>query len=324
MIFASALAIISACSGNHTPDVSSVDSDVRLVRLDSVIYSGAVTDSAYYQAAGAVLHIMGYDGELTDSIMHAYSASPAVRIFTPDVAERFTDLTATEIALSELEVGIDQVLPSLGSHRYYTIVSPYSQSVYIYSDSLVFVALNHYLGSDYAGYRGRFADYETALKEPSRIGADVARALVYTGFPARYEADNAPTLVSRMIYEGAVAVALEHLMPSLTTAQRLGVTDEQWQQLQQQESQLWQALLGRQLLYSTSEADAVRLLSPAPASSVLYAGAPPMAGRFIGMRIVESYLKAHPDTKVKDLLDSNFYASDRTLALSGYKGASVN
>lgn len=45
-----------------------------------------------------------------------------------------------------------------------------------------------------------------------------------------------------------------------------------------------------------------------------------MAGRFLGMRIVESYLRKHPDTKVNDLLTSNFYANDRTLALSGYNG----
>lgn len=319
-LLALASAMFSACSGDRVPDVVSDADCVHIVRLDSIMSAGVVPDSADIPAAQALLHIMGYGDQVSDSVMRAYAASPAVRVFTPDISRHLSDLSAAEVALGDLEVGIEHSLPSLGSHRYYAIVSPYNQSVYIYADTLVFVALNHYLGSDYAGYRGRFADYEAALKEPSRIGADVARALVLSCFPARYDADTPPALVSRMLYEGAVAVALETLMPSLTPAQRLGVTDGQWQQLQQQESKLWQALLGRQLLYSTSEADAARLLSAAPSSSVLYAGAPPMAGRFLGMRIVESYLRKHPDTKVNDLLTSNFYANDRTLALSGYNG----
>lgn len=307
----------AACSGGGNSVSSQVDAPpVDVVRLEKIVYERMPADSSVEDALVALGRIMGFD--TTSASLEEYAASPAVQVFTPDVISAYPDLGGLASALGGIETGIKTVLPAISAHRYYTIVSPYSQSVYIYADSIVFIALNHYMGEDYEGYRGRFADYEKRLKTPSRIPLDVAQALIASAFPYEAPRDGA-TLASHMLYEGAVALVCAEVA-GVSDAEILGYSPAQWRWLDENKSELWKALLGRNLLYSTSPADAARLISPAPSTSSLHPQAPGRAGRYLGLEIVRAYLASHPDTDLSRLLSLAFYADDRTVAESGFTG----
>ncbi len=312
----SAVTSFTACR-RHSANVSLPDKGIVLERLDRAAYSGmfAAADSAMLSALG---HIMGFDAD-SDSMLRAYSLSPVVRVFAPDADIVFSDTDTLERQLAAVESGFESCLPDVGRHNYGAIVSPYNQSIYLYEDSIVMIALNHYLGADYAGYDGRFPEYEKEYKVPRRIPYDVAEAIVSVSYPFDSKG-TASTVVSRMLYEGALVEAVMCVVPDAAEADALVITQEQYDWLLANEASLWRELVGRRLLYSTSEADARKLLSPAPSTSAISPQTPGRAGRFFGYRIVRSYLAQHPDVSPVDLLSPDFYLDDRSLSQSGYHG----
>ena len=317
-IVAGILFVLPACNQGNKSEHPSGEKQVEIGRLEHFIYTDTRPDSPYVNSLAAWGEIVGAD-LLCDSIYRKYSGSAPVQVFTPDVEAVFPETEELSIRLGEFENNIAELLPEVPSHTYFTVVSPYMQSIYLYADSIVFIALNHYLGADYEGYAGRFADYEKQTKEASRIPADVARAVVVSAYPY-FIGDNGGSVVSRMLYEGAVAEVLMRLMPYVSAAEALGYTDEEYEWLQANENYAWQALVGKGLLYSASPTDMMRLFSPSPSTAILHPSAPGMAGRYFGYRIVKKYIESKHDAEMSFLLSPAFYADDRTFANIGYIG----
>ena len=81
---------------------------------------------------------------------------------------------------------------------------------------------------------------------------------------------------------------------------------------------LFRSLITKRLLFSTDRAIADRLVKPAPATSVIGPEVPGRAGRYIGYRIVDSYVRHNNDITPRQLLSSDFYNSRNTLVNSEY------
>ena len=62
----------------------------------------------------------------------------------------------------------------------------------------------------------------------------------------------------------------------------------------------------------------MRLTQRAPATSMLHPDAPGRMGTWLGMRIIDTYMKSHPDTEPRQLLQKDFYGNLKTLVESGY------
>ena len=263
----------------------------------------------------AVMAIHGI-AEITDSVLMDYSQSPAVRIFTPDVETCMPDLSSIEQTLGEVERSAKELLPSIGRARYYAIVSPYNQSIYI-ADDVVLIALNHYLGEDYPGYSG-FEKYQCAIKTQAHLPYDVVEATICTEFP--YQPSSDALVLNRLLYEGAIVESMMQLLPDADLAEIMGCDAQGMKWLQENEAQAWNALISRKLLYSSSIADADKLVNPSPSTTILHPDSPGRVGRFIGYKIVKAYLKNNPNVSLEDILSPEFYNSRQSLIASQYAG----
>lgn len=251
----------------------------------------------------------------TDSALGAWAASRAVRVFTPDVDSVFPSLRDTELALGRILANAASEGLRLPHRSYAAVVWGRPESM-VFCDSLMLIALNHYLGSDYPGY-SHLPSYSRAMKTPRQLACDMAEALVGNGYPYARTAES--TVLSRLLYEGSMAEARVRLC-GVGAARALGYDDATYDSLLAHESELWQLLVSRGLLYSTLPSDAERLVAPAPSVPSLAQNVPGRAGRFIGHRIVCAYQRRHPEAGLEFLLSPGFFNSDSTLRLSGYTG----
>ena len=259
----------------------------------------------------AFMKVVGADASAPEQ----WAASPVVKVFTPDVDSVFTSLKPLEAALGGILARAPAEGVELPRRRYAAVVWGRPESI-MFCDSVMLIALNHYLGADYAGYTG-MPVYRRASKTPERLPLDVAEALLGTQYP--YEPSQDATVLSRLLYEGAQA-ALRMRVAACSAVDALGYTDQEYALLSDHESELWQMLVGRGLLYSTLPSDADRLVEAAPSTAILAQQAPGRAGRFIGYRIVEAYLSSHPGVSPVELLAPAFYRSESALRESGYTG----
>lgn len=309
-------AIITCCT-------SSIEQTkpARIKRLDLAIeqYSHAspserVATIDSFNHAIETLRIIYPEIKSNDSLLQMLSESQGVKIFTPDIRQRLLSLDSIEIVLGQSRDNIKVSLPVVRFPSLVAIVSTFNQSI-IYTDSIMLIGLNHYLGNDYPGYV-YFESYQRYTKTPQHLPYDIIESIILNKYP--YRPNNNATTLNRILYEGAIIATLIHLIPNASLSEALGCTPTQLQWLFNNERQAWQALITRQYLYSTDPMIAERLANPAPATTILHPEAPGRAGRFIGVRIVEAYLKTHPNTTFDYLLSPSFYNSPTSLIEASY------
>ena len=256
----------------------------------------------------AMFSFMGVDS-LGDSVLVRWSESPQVKIFTPSVDSVYKTLKPIEATLGRIEAKAQNegfVLP----HRSYAAVVWGNSKSVVLTDSCVLIALNHYLGPDYIGYKG-WPEYLRLQKSPEQLPYDVTEALLATQYP--YNPGKENTVLSRIAYEGALIMAKVRLVPQGTLERALGCTATELQWLEHNQADIWNMLVAKEFLYSTSQEVASRLVDPAPRTSVLGAEVPGRAGRFLGYYLILQYLQANPETSLPSHLQPGFYTNPAVL-----------
>lgn len=319
--FFSAIVFISSslsCDGGRN---SYDDTPVVICRFDLAADTAANSDSIcraeivarYLLPLKAIAYSM-LDDRSPSEIMSEYISSPAFKVFTPDVRNIFPNLDEVQRHLTT-SFGVLRDSSLSVPTALFSIVSPYNQSV-IRLDSVMLISLNHYLGADYPGYDGMDA-YRRRLKTPQRIPVDVTESVIRYNFPAAGW-DFGNSALCRMLYEGAVLSVLKNALSDYSLADLLGYTSQEWQWCLDNEHNIWSTLASRNLLYTTSPMDVARLIYPSPATAAVHPDAPGGLGRFVGYRIVSSYLKKYPSTSLQRLFSSDFISSRETLVKAGY------
>lgn len=303
------------CGGGQTP----VPVEIRRFDRAAVEYAHAgdslrsAIEAGYESAIGVLRSIFG--GGDDGGFMQDYADSRAVEVFAPDIEKRLPDLGDAQLRLGALRDGLGRVLPGMRfPSEVYGAVIPFNQSVVV-ADSIVIVGLNHYLGADYEGYAG-FEGYRRNQKELRRMALDVAEALIGVSYP--YIGSERSTVLSRLLYEGAVINAIVSADEDLTVADALGYTEDEYRWAQTHERDIWNAVISSDMLYSTDAGVAHRLVAPAPSTPLVNANAPGRIGRYTGYRIVRAYMEKNPDTDIEFTLTPGFYDSLSTLPGSEY------
>lgn len=302
------IAGVVACSGDGEV------APLKIVRLDHELGAGmSDADEETRGAAEKLFEVSGY-GALTDSSLAVYNHNPSIAFHREAVDSIFSDVSDVERGLGEALGKLGSEFPNVVSPKLYAIISPFNQSV-ITVDSVMFLGLNHYLGVDYEAY-GYFPDYIRMNKKRQRIVSDVVEALVRQYYPYAPRTDY-PTTLSRLLYEGSVVEAVMRAT-GLDEKDALGMDDSSYKWLEDNENEIWNALVTRRMLYNTDVSVAESLVRPSAVTSILHPEAPGRAGRFVGHRIVKSFLENNEVLAPYNILLPEFYEGEGTLAASKY------
>lgn len=306
------VAVLTGCGGNAERKDIDLSSGI-IMRLDRVVAKGVVEDSLI-KPMSAYMDIMGLGGVDIDSNVNTYSKTRAFEVFYPDIEDRMSNIDDVEYALAQLNNNIISTFTRIHPQRFYGIVSPYRNRI-VTADSMTFIALNHYLGADYEGYSS-LPDYQRRLKYPRRIPIEVAEALVATAYP--YIPSDDATLVDRLLYEGALAHAVISLVPGVTIKDYLGWNDDEFSFAEKNEGNIWSVIVLRDYLYSSDPTVAGRMIAPSPACQIVSSDTPSRIGRYIGYKIVESYLKNKNTRNIELLLEPLFYHDSDSFIEAAY------
>lgn len=310
--------VLLASCGKQTPPSPApvVVSNVYRFVEEYAALDSASREQAYVRDSAAVNAFMKTVSEppVAAESLEAWANSRVVEVFTPAVDSVFADTTFTAATLGRILANAKNESIALPQRKYANVVYGRPESI-LFVDSTMLIALNHYLGADYPGY-SHWPAYMRQVKTPEMLPYDIAEALLGTEYP--YKSLGNSTVLSRLIYEGVLAHAKKTLVGDGKTNLALGYTTEQMQWLLDNEKELWNSLVGNKLLFDTSATTADRLFAPAPSVNIITPTAPGRVGRFIGYRIVETYLKKNPSAKLADMLKPEFYTSQSVLADSGY------
>lgn len=243
---------------------------------------------------------------LSDTLIQAWSHSRQVNTFTPPADSVFPSIEPIRESLGYTLGAAGTRGLQLPARRYATVVYGRNEAI-LFVDSVMLIALNHFLGPEYEGY-SRWPVYRRLEKDPAKLPYYMAEALIANEYPYTAEGEDA-TLLSHLLYQGALTYAKMQVVKNADRALALDYSDEDLAWIDANSAKLWSELASSNLIYDTSETLAARFVMPSPSVRDLPTVYPGRIGRYVGLRLVEEYVRKHPEATLAELLSPSFYTS---------------
>lgn len=122
-------------------------------------------------------------------------------------------------------------------------------------------------------------------------------------------------LLTNLVEMGKVMVLLDALLPGTDASLKFAFTPAQLKWCEDNEFNMWRELVAKELVYSKDPKVTDRLLNDGPFTPGMPRESPGHVGEWIGYRMVESYLRAHPKVTFAQL----FAMRDPQVILRTYK-----
>lgn len=179
----------------------------------------------------------------------------------------------------------------------------------------IFICLDMYLGSDCRLYgQAGMPKYIAARCDKKYMATDCfSKALVYKHLPEKTPV----TLLDHMVIAGKKMLFTQTMFPDTDPMDILNYSKEQYKWAVSHESAIWHRMVEKNMVYDKSDDLARRLIEETPFTRDFGNESPGRLGVFIGFQIVQSYMKTHPGTTLRDLMAMT--DSQKLLKESGYK-----
>ena len=280
----------------------STDNSIKIDRFENdVLQFDKLSDdqkTVFINRYRDVLNVLNFSIK-SDSIAEIpglIPSTPIYKSFSDDVSKQFYSIDTLAHEMAILKESYETLFPKAAFPGIKTFITPFNQSV-VMTDTTLLIGLNHYLGRNHPLYE-YYEEYQRVNKEPARIAYDVSEALLRSKFGNEYiHHDN--TLLSYMLYEGFILYAVQTLLDTTCKDNVTGYTKEQLDWCIQNESNIWNKIIGDDLLYSKSGIVHTKIMQAAPFVSIISMDCPGKIGRWIGLRIIESYVRNNKDKNIQ-------------------------
>lgn len=327
------LAILSGCNQNKTEqkkqiDVSEVPLQIQFDRFDKDLMT---PDSMNAKSVAALKNKYG-----TFFTIFCRRISPIPITMTSDTAianqlnyfKFDSDIKAINKSTDSLYANTDWLkdeLQDVFKHRKHyfpksitphviTFISAFSYAAFT-TDSVLGIGLDKYLGSDCPFYPAlNYPNFMTKRLRKEYITANCIQAL----FQRDYDVNNVKNeLLSQMIYYGKLIYYTDLLAPEMPDSIKLGYSEAQLKWCNDNEENIWTALIEQKMLYSTSPREYLKFVNDGPNTKGFPKEAPSRIGYYVGWQIVKAYMEMHPEVTLEQLCKEP--DAQKILAESKYK-----
>lgn len=318
---------VTGCSRDRGPDVSGVEVDFRLIPFYEDLF--AISPDSVGEHLERLKNIYGRylatysegvigigdpdDPQYVERLSRFLAYEPNAEVF--DSCRRvFSGKQALKAELAQAFRYYQYYFPKKEVPDVYLHISGFNQSIVVDS-GWVSVSVEKYLGSDCPFYEWlEIPVYLRGRMTPQRVVPDVVQAIGMTEF---HYNDSIDDLISQMVYQGQVLQFVKHLIPDIPDSLLFGYTQKEYNWCMQHEEQMWKTLVEKKHLFATDPMIVRKYVDEAPFTNFFGQDSPGRTGRFIGYKLLESWLRRHPDKSIVELMSlSNPHA---VLAEAGYR-----
>lgn len=212
--------------------------------------------------------------------------------------EMFADVKNLEEALSQAFARILYLYPETEIPTLYLFISGFQTPVY-FSEDLIGIGGDMYLGSDYEYYNRVVYDYQKQTMRKECIPVDVISAFLFRTLP--YTSTKS-RLLDQMMYRGKVMYLTAQIFNNLPGYEVMGWTKEQWDWCVKHERDIWHLVMDKRDLFKTESLVLTSYLNDGPFTAEISQDSPGRLGIWIGWRIAESYMENHPEVTIRELM----------------------
>jgi hypothetical protein len=165
------------------------------------------------------------------------------------------------------------------------------------------IAMEFYLGKDNSLYDQlpeKWPAYRRRVSSREYMVSDFTRAWMMTEFPYDPPKND---VINKMIYEGKLLYLEKALLRNTPDSIITGYTTKQLEWCEDNEAEMWAAMIEKQKLYSEDDEDLRHYTEEAPFTPDFPRESPGKAGNWIGLQIVEAFMAKNPKMTVEELMN---------------------
>jgi len=307
-------AILSCKRNPYEVDVSSIEADISINRLekdlfemDPLLIPDAVPELK--EKYGGFLQLFSYvinAGNVNDTSFHGLLTQFCTDKLNNEVFESvmqlYPDVQGTGKDLEEAFRHYRYYFPEAAIPDVFTCITGFNNSIII-GDSVIGIGLDRYLGSESNYYkRLQIYRYLAIRMNPLNIVPDC----IYAWGTSEWERGSLgyikDDVITDMIHEGKLKYFQRCMMPRINDTILFGFTAGQMKFCRNNEMQMWNYLVEHDLLFSTDQFTVRKLTGEAPFTTFFTNKSPGRAAVWLGFRIVESYMRNNRGTSLAELM----------------------
>jgi gliding motility-associated lipoprotein GldB len=281
---------------NVEKEISKIDIYIKVERFEKLFAEASSNDLPKLKAEYPFMFARQYH----DSIWIARMQDTLQQQIFSEIQKQYSDFSKVKQEIKNLFQHLKYYNPEFKSPRVITLINDVEyRNKTIVTDSIVLIALDNYLGRDHMFY-GNIQKYIRQNFEASQIVSDLATEYAQKQI---YQTER-KSLLDEMIYFGKILYFKDVMIPFKTDAEKIGYTQDELDWAMENESNIWQFFVERELLFETDPKLARRFINPAPFTKFnleLDAESPGRLGQYMGWQIVRAYMENN-ETDFKDMM----------------------
>ena len=314
---------VCGCSnrGNLDVDVSKISCEpVKIRRYDLELFNtnnaDFINEVKKLQPAYRLFLGDSLDDPSKLSTLKEYLDNPRNQDLIKAVRLKYPEVNTIEAGLTDAFKHFKYYFPKFPVPAVYAYISggDYEYPVQ-YSDSVLLIGLDNYLGKDYKPYRAdgvslyRLQRMDEEFIVPAAVGL-----LANSMFPVE---TGGTSLLDAMVEAGKRLYIVDAILPATPDRIKIGYTPEQMDWITKNEHQVWAAIIENRMLYSNDGRVIRVFMSDGPFTAEFSKESPPLLGPWTGWQIVKQYMQKNPGISLEELLKEK--DSQKILAGSKYK-----
>jgi gliding motility-associated lipoprotein GldB len=277
-------------------EVEKIPLSLTIERFDKVFYETPISDFQQMRKKYAAF----FPTQYPDSIFINKIKNPLYRELYDEVQKEYANFQPIQTEMEDVFRHIKYYFPTQKlPQKVTTVISEMDyQNKVIYTDSLLIISLDLYLGKEHKFYE--FPDYFRQTFERSQIMPDIV-----TDFSTRVIAQpRDKSFLAQLIYFGKEQYLKDLLLPNVEDFDKMGYSKEQQIWCEENEDEIWRYFIEDNLLYDSDSKLIQRFIAPAPFSKFYLEidnESPGRTGVWIGWQIVRSFMKNN-EVSLADLM----------------------
>ncbi|WP_027418025.1 gliding motility lipoprotein GldB [Crocinitomix catalasitica] len=306
--------VILSCSTDKLKvDVSNIEVEIQFDRFEDKMFDVKSMSELYavnkeLATVGGELYdfyiynMLGMQRVNKDSVidyLYRFTQDSIMRSLKSDIDVVFKDFSAEKGLIVDLFKHLKYHLPEAPiPNQVITYNSAFNYGV-VSTSNRIGLGLDMYTGPENRKIRlAGFPVYMSDKMQPQYLPVDIANSWLVDNVFKESRGEN---FLEDLIYFGKIHYAIRALLPDLPENLILRYSEQEMEFAMASEYSIWQYLVDKEWIYSTDMKVNLRFFEEAP-STVGLDGSPGRLGRFIGWRMVESYMEKNPDVTLADLL----------------------
>jgi len=308
--------------GKNIPDVSNIKVDVEVADFHQKLFSIDTNDiepgiiqlkeefptffEIYFLQIAGIAKNSTVDDNLLDNAKHFLTA-PYLRHLSDTIKIVHGDFKKYEKDFEKAFQFFKYYFPNRPVPIIYPCYSTFDYGAFNFlttkNEDALGIGLELYLGKDYPYWRVEpgnpaFSNYLTRTWTPEHLVKKSMDAIANDLVPMT----DGDRLLDLMIYNGKKMYIIDQFLPYTPDSIKWEYTTTQTDWVKSNEEQIWRHFLENELLYETRINKIKKLVDQSPSSPGMPPEAPGRTANFMGMRIIQSFMKQKPNFTMEQLI----------------------